>query len=259
MAVRRVVLSAGDRLGGSVHEIEPHTAWRQVERPRAGEPPVRAVRHQPGRSAWRGLGALLATATPTSDRVSAPALLVGLAALRDEGHVPDDLPLRVLTVGVRYGNQSAVIEDVMADDMPLPVVALARDSAVRDTVLAVAGQAERLRVAANRLGDDLRAAAGGDKLPWDKGQRLGDMLVHSFTPVVRRFLSGLARSPDKVDQADDAWRVIARGLAWETAEPVLSSAAPGTFLGRNPDQPFGARLAVAEGSFRRVLNDVLGN
>ncbi len=157
-----------------------------------------------------------------------------------------------------YGTQSAVVDDVMVDEIPLPVVALATDSAVRDTVLAVAHQAERLRVAANRLGDDLRAAAGAEKAPWDKGQRLGDILVHSFTPVVRRLLAGLVRSPGEAERAELAWRVVARRLAWEAAEPVLSTAAPGTFLGRDPDARYGPRLAVAEASFRRALNDVLG-
>lgn len=258
VVVRQVVLTAGDRLGASVHNVEPHTAWRQVEKPKADEPPSRPVRHQPGRSAWRGLEALLATSAPTSDRVSAPPLLTQLAGLRSEGYVLEDLPLRVLTVGVRYGNQSAVIEDVMVDDIPLPVVALTENSAVRDVVLAVARQAEDLRIAANRLGDDLRAAVGVEKMPWDKGQRLGDVLIHRFTPTVRRLLAGLQREPHKAEHAELAWRIEARRLAWEVADPILSAAGPSMFLGREPDQRFGPRLATAEASFRRALNNTLG-
>jgi CRISPR system Cascade subunit CasA len=258
VSVRRVVLGAGDRLTGPVHNLELHTAWRQVERPRAGEPPVRPVRHQPGRSAWRGLEALLATSTPTSDRVTAPSLLSQLARLQDDGYLPVDLPLHVVTVGVRYGVQSAVIEDVMVDDVPLPVAALAKDSAVQKVVLSVAREAEALRVAANHLGDNLRAAAGAEKLPWDKGQRLGDMLIHSFTPAVRRILAGLQRRPQDAERAQSAWRVVARRLAWEVAEPALANSPPGTFLGRAPEQPFGPRLAVAEASFKRALNNILG-
>ncbi|WP_083391430.1 type I-E CRISPR-associated protein Cse1/CasA [Parafrankia soli] len=258
VVVRRVVLCAGDRLRGSVQDLEPHTAWRQVERPKADDPPARPVRHQPGRAAWRGLAGLLATAGPTGDRVSAPAVMEQLAGLQVEGRVPEDLPLRVLTVGVRYGTQSAVVEDVMVDEIPLPVVALAADSRVREVVLAVAEGAEALRIAANRLGDDLRAACGAEKVPWDRGQRLGDLLIHRFTPVVRRLLAGLQRQPDAVEQAEDAWLLVARRLAWEVADPVLSAAGPNTFLGRAPDQRFGPRLSVAEASFRRALNDILG-
>nr|WP_256804871.1 type I-E CRISPR-associated protein Cse1/CasA [Frankia sp. ACN10a] len=258
VVVRQVVLAAGDRLRGSAHEVEPHTAWRQVDKPKSDEPPQRPVRHQPGRSAWRGLEALLATSSPTSDRVSSSALLTQLAALRLDEYVAEDLPLRVLTVGVRYGNQSAVIEDVMSDEIPLPVTALTENTEVRDVVLTVARQAEDLRIAANRLGDDLRAAVGADKLPWDRGQRLGDVLVHLLTPTVRRLLAGLALHPGDADGAEQAWRIVARRLAWEVADPVLSAAEPATFLGREPEQRFGPRLANAEASFRRSLNNILG-
>jgi CRISPR system Cascade subunit CasA len=258
VVVRQVVLSAGDRLAGSVHDVEPHTAWHRVEKPGKDDPPVRPLRHRPGRAAWRGLEALLATAHTGSERVTGPAVLTQLARLRAFGHVPADLPLRVLTVGVEYGNQSAVIEDVMVDEIPLPVAALVTHSDVRETVLRVAGQAERLRVTANRLGDDLRAAQGGDKVPWDRSQRLGDVLVYALTPAVRRLLAGLARRPDDVDRAEDAWVAVARRLAWQVAEPALSGAGPGTFLGRRPGDRFGPRLATAEASFRRALNDILG-
>jgi len=259
VTVSRVVLTAGDRLATLPEKIEPHTAWRQVEKPKENDPPSRPIRHQPGRSAWRGLAALLAADTTTGERRTAPALLDQLGGLQVEGHVPDDLPLQVLTVGVRYGNQSAVIEDVMVDGIPLPVVALAAaDSAVRETLLTVVGQAEKLRIAANRLGDTLREAEHGDKIPWDKSQRLGDVLVHRFTPYVHRMLAGLQREPDRADEAEEAWRTIARRLAWEVAEHALTGAGPGTFLGRDPDARFGPRLATAEVSFRHALNDTLG-
>ncbi|KJE20496.1 CRISPR-associated protein, Cse1 family [Frankia torreyi] len=259
ISVRQVVLAAGDRLLGSVHHLEPHTAWRQVDKPKAGQPPVRPVRHQSGRAAWRGFEALLATVPTPGEKVSAPKLLSQAAGLREDGILPADLALRVLTVGVQYGTQSAVIDEVTVDEIPLPVTALLRDSEVRRVVLAVADQAESLRVAANRLGDTLREAAGaGEKLPWDKGQRLGDMLVHNFTPTVRRLLAGLARHPQDAAKAELAWKVIARQVIWETVDPLLSTAGPRAFLGPHPDELFGARLAVAETSLRRTLNDVLG-
>ncbi|MCM3884612.1 type I-E CRISPR-associated protein Cse1/CasA [Frankia sp. R82] len=258
VVVRRVVLCAGDRLTGPFYDLEPHAGWRQVEKPKKGDPPVRPVRHQPGRAAWRGLAGLLAVHGPTAERLSAPAQMQQVADLQADGAVPDDFPLRVLTVGVSYGTQSAVVDDVIVDEIPLPVVGLAADSQVRYTLLQVAEQAEALRIAANRLGDDLRAACGAAKLPWDRGQRLGDLLIHRLTPVVRRLLAGLQHHPEAFEQAEDAWRIVARRLAWEVADPVLSAAGPETFLGRDPDQRFGPRLAVAEASFRRSLHAILG-
>lgn len=264
LVVRRVVLAAGDRLDPIPHEVEPHTAWRTVDKRAAGQPPVRPVRHVAGRAAWRGLEPLLAT-RPDFDtgKFTSAAVLIQLNDLRQGGYVPADLPLRVLTVGVEYGNQSAVVENVMSDLTPLPVTALDPGSPVRQLLDTVVKQADDLRIAANRLGDDLRLAVGAEKLPWDRGQRLGDLLVHRFTPVVHRMLAGLQRQPDRVQEAEEAWRVTARRLALETAEPVLAAAPPGAFLGREVkeqkrEKTTVYRLSVAERWFKQSVNNILG-
>lgn len=254
--VRQVVLTAGDRLD-PMPEDEPHTGWRRVDKP-AGDRARRPVRHQPGRAAWRGMAALLATAQPTADGVSASQLIVQIADLRAENHLPVDLPLQVLTVGVAYGNQSAVVEDVMTDSLPLPVAALSPDGEVRQLLLEVAEQAEQLRRAANRLGDDLRLASGGEKLPWDKSQRLGDALVHQFTPVVRRMLAGLQREPERADDAESAWKHTARRLALDAAELALEATPPTAFLGRQESERIAHRLSVAEAWYWAAVRRILG-
>lgn len=254
--VRQVVLAAGDRLD-PLPEDEPHTGWRQVENRKAGDPARRPVRHQPGRAAWRGMAALLATTEPAAG-MSSTGLIKQLADLRAESYLPVDLPLQVLTVGVAYGNQSAVVEDVMVDALPLPVAALSPDGDVRELLLEVADQAEHLRAAANRLGDDLRLAAGGEKLPWDKSQRLGDALVHQFTPVVRRMLAGLQREPERADDAAWAWKRAARRLALDAAELALDAAPPSAFLGRQESERIAHRLSIAENRYQVVLRRILG-
>lgn len=265
--VRQVVLAAGDRLD-PLPEYEPHTGWRQVENRKAGDPARRPVRHQPGRAAWRGMAALLATTEPAAG-VSSTDLIKQLADLQAESYLPADLPLQVLTVGITYGNQSAVVEDVMVDSLPLPVAALSPDGEVRQLLLEIAEQAEHLRVAANRLGDDLRLAAGGEKLPWDKSQRLGDALVHQFTPVVRRLLVGLQREPERADDAEWAWKRTARRLALDAAELALDAVPPSAFLGRqelkrsgigsrSSTRPVVHRLSVAEDRYKATVWRILG-
>lgn len=256
VVVRRVVLAAGDRLE-PLPQYEPHTAWKQIPNPRSGQGSTRPLRHQPGRSAWRGLAALLATRQATDDGVSSSRLLRQISELRFDGHLPEDFRLQVLTAGVAYGNQSAVVEDIMVDLIPLPVLALT-DSEVHGFLLDVVGHADQLRVAANRLGDELRQACGGDKLPWDKSQRLGDTLVHELTPTVRRLLAGLQREPDRVEEADRAWRDAARALALDIAEPALMAAPPEAFLGRPAGQKYSYRLGVAERRYRAEVRTILG-
>jgi len=255
--VRRVVLCAGDRLA-PLPEYEPHTAWRQVDKPGPGDPPRRPIRHQPGRATWRGLEPLLATRADIAQSTSTTRLLVQLAVLQVGEHVPADLPLQVLTVGVRYGNQSAVVEDVMADSMPLPIAALLADSPARQLLLDVADQADQLREAVNRLGDDIRLASGGDKLPWDRSLRPGEVLLNDFTPVVRRLLAGLQREPAQVTGAKDAWRTTARRIAWDSAEQVIAAAPPTAFLGRQQTERIVHRLSLAEARFRATVNKLLG-
>ena len=256
VVVRRVVVAAGDRLD-PLPMYEPHTAWRRNPNPRAGQGPVWPVRHQPGRAAWRGLASMLASGPTTATAISTSRLLAQLPDLCRSGRLPKDLRLQVLTVGVEYGNRFAVVEDVMVDLIPLPVLALT-DSDVRKFLLDVVGQADELRDAANRLGDDLRRAAGGEKLPWDRSQRLGDALVHQFTPVVRRMLAGLQDKPHLVDDAEAAWRQTAARLALEAAEPALAAAPPEAFLGRELTEKVAFRLSVAEWIYTRSVNKILG-
>jgi CRISPR system Cascade subunit CasA len=260
-----VVLTAGDRLEQIPHRIEPHAAWRrQAGKPKANQPPFLPVRHVAGRAAWRGLTPMLATLPEMSDEYASSLLLSQLNTLRGD-YLEEDLPVQVLTVGVAYGNQSAVIEDVIVDQIPLPLAALRPDDPVRLVIDRVIEQAEGLRVAANRFGDDLRKASGGESLPWDKGLRLGDALMHEFNTVVRRLLAGLQRHPDMYEQAEEAWRTRARELALDAANIALSTVPPTAFLGREKEEGEGKnkkmkpyRASLAEAWFRGAVRNILG-
>ncbi|GIM88068.1 type I-E CRISPR-associated protein Cse1/CasA [Salinispora arenicola] len=254
--VRRVVVAAGDRVD-QLPEYEPHTAWRRVDKPKAGDPPNRPVRHVPGRAAWRGLEPLLATRMDAGESVTSSQLLRQLNILRARRIVARDLPVQVVTVGVEYGNQSAIVEDVMADRIPLPVAALNPESPVRKLLLDVVAEAEALRNAGNRLGDDLRQAVGGDKLPWDKGQRVGDSFILEFTPLVAQTLRELQRDSQDVEGAQQRWRREALRVAFEAAEPVLSSVPAGAFLGRIRHDGVSTSASVAEAWFRGTVRKIL--
>ncbi|MBM0258164.1 type I-E CRISPR-associated protein Cse1/CasA [Micromonospora sp. 4G55] len=253
VVVRRVLLTAGDRMQPLPQDVEPHTAWRRVDKPRAGQAPVAPVRHAVGRDAWRGLGPMMATVPQEGAAFNSSILLAQLADLG-----VDDVPLQVLTVGVAYGNQSAVVEDVIADLIPLPLAALAPGE-VRGLIETVVVQAEDLRRAGNRLDDDLRRASGGDPVPWDKGLRPGDALMQDLNRVVRRLLAGLQREPGRYDDAEDAWRTAAQTLALKVAEPALAAAPPTAFLGREDDKQKKAyRASLAEVWFRASVRKILG-
>ncbi|MER7283946.1 type I-E CRISPR-associated protein Cse1/CasA [Dactylosporangium sp. NPDC000244] len=253
--IRRVVLSAGDRMTRLPDEIEPHTAWRMSKNSKEQVP----VRHTVGQSAWRGMLPMLATAA-NNPHGSSPRVLGTIRDLQDHDRdqLPIDYPLRVLTVGVQYGNQSAVVEDLIVDLLPMPLAALNADSSVYQLVEAMVSQADDLRMATNRLGDELRLAAGGEKLTWDKGDRLGDRMVHAFNPVAREVLSRLQRRPDDIDATEELWLAEARRIVLTAAEGALNAVPPETFIGRVHSLRDIYRAAAAEARFRAAIRSILG-
>lgn len=261
VAVSRVVVCAGDRLTSVRPEYEWHTAWTYTAKPKKGQAPVRPRRHRSAEHAWQGLGALLALGRgpEDGDGPRASGLLEQLAMLEEAGHLPPALPLRVRTCGVVYGNQSAIVEDVLADSLPLPTAALAADSRTQRAVLDAAEQADRVGQALNRLSADLRRAEGSDPLPWDKGQRPAVAFLQATDDPMRRLLRGLqaeADDEDRIEQGMQAWEQILYHLAWNAADHLLAAASPVTFVGRTKDghtyRAAKARAGFA-GALRRVL------
>ncbi|MEV7028417.1 type I-E CRISPR-associated protein Cse1/CasA, partial [Kitasatospora sp. NPDC093558] len=151
LKVARVVIGAGDRLS-PMPELEPHTAWTftvPAKKSASALPERRPRRHTQGKAAWRGLEALLAPTRQSTDGFETSILLDQISALREDGQLPADYPLQVETFGVVYGTQSSVVEDVIHDAIPLPLLALHQDSEVRRLLLDVAEQAEQLAKAVN--------------------------------------------------------------------------------------------------------------
>ncbi|MFE5326223.1 type I-E CRISPR-associated protein Cse1/CasA [Embleya sp. NPDC056575] len=267
--VTRVVITAGDRLK-EIPDIEPHTAWTipPVGKQARDKGPLRRPRrHQPGKAAWRGLDALLESermSAGASKASSGFATSVLVSQLRDlDRDLPADYPVQLEMTGISYGTQSAVVEDVLFDTIPLPLAALASDSPAREALLEACEQAEELARAINHLSSDLRRAAGADPISWDRGQRPGELLLHALDPLVRRLLSGLRKAGDDHDLVERgllAWEQSAWRHAGDIADQVVGAAAPGAFAGRVVDdngRERTYRLATADDNFRFHLRRTL--
>ncbi|NNM46442.1 type I-E CRISPR-associated protein Cse1/CasA [Knoellia koreensis] len=123
LRIPQVLVAAGDRLSSRPQGVEQRTGWN---RPDKGSSAVRPRRLRPGRAAWRGLAALLTGADVGGERSPVAGVIDQMEQLVNNGVLPLDHPISVHLVGVEYGNQSAVIEDVISDRTPLPVIALDR-------------------------------------------------------------------------------------------------------------------------------------
>ncbi|MEU9704027.1 type I-E CRISPR-associated protein Cse1/CasA [Streptomyces sp. NPDC047981] len=274
LRVTRVLVAAGDRMPHTP-ETEPHTMWR-VEptggrspgRSKAGAaPPRRPLRLQPGKAAWRGLDALLAPERQSRDAGEKTSGFATSKLLDQAGALAPELgeayPLRVELSGVSYGNQSAVIDDVMFDALPLPLAALDADSDVRSALLEVAEQAEQLATAVNHLSADLRRALGTEPIPWDKGQRPGELVLHALDPLVRRLLIGIRGVEDleRIEAGQLAWEQLAWRRSWEVADRLLQAVPIGAFVGRSVSQEGKPerthRVSLAEASFLKRRAEIL--
>ncbi|MEU1128313.1 type I-E CRISPR-associated protein Cse1/CasA [Streptomyces sp. NPDC005900] len=275
LRVTRVLVAAGDRMPYTP-ETEPHTMWR-VE-PTGGRsagkskgsstPPRRPLRLQPGKAAWRGLDALLAPERQSREAGEKTSGFATSKLLDQAGALASDLgeayPLRVELCGVAYGNQSAVIDDVMFDALPLPLAALEADSDVCAALLEVAQQAEQLAAAVNHLSADLRRALGTDPIPWDRGQRPGELVLHALDPLVRRLLAGMRGVEDleRIEAGQLAWEQLAWRRSWEVADRLLQAVPLQAFVGRSISQGEGKperthRVSLAEASFLKRRAEIL--
>lgn len=255
--VTGVLVCAGDRLPVTP-QIEWRTAWRRVEKPRAGQPALLPRRLQPGRAGWRGLAAIVAVGTESGEKTPVPGLIIAAIELT-EAVVGYDYPLAVQLVGAQYGNQSAIVEHVMSDRTPLPLLALheSRGEQVRGAIELMASQADEVARALNALGDNLRRALGGDKVPWDKGERWGEVLLQSLGADAHRMLHGLSREPDKAGQASLAWERLLRQRAGGLAKSLLSAVPRGAWLGHEISEGTFLRQHDAEAFFRAALAKAL--
>ncbi|NKY33872.1 type I-E CRISPR-associated protein Cse1/CasA [Nocardia speluncae] len=267
VVVERVVLSAGDRFSVGVPVWETHTAWRK-DKPntrsgatRSGAAALRPLRHTAGKAAWRGLDALLAL-EKENGAAQTSELIDQIAGLDAEGVIDVDYPLRLETFAIVYGNQSAVIEELIHDVVPLPVASLRGTGPAYDVVVDAATQAEQLVNAINHLSADLRRAVGADPIPWNKGIRPGEQLLAALDPLVRRLLAGVSADSgdeDKLTRGREAWELMAFDAVHRCATPLfaLPSAA---FHGRSEksgSKEHHYKLGLAANSFHVSVNNIL--
>lgn len=259
IVVRGVIVAAGDRIALLDHNLELHSRWSPVRKPRAGDPSHRPIRHGSGSYGWQGLNSLLAVDTKGDNEVTTSQLLTQIGNLRSYGALPPDYPLNLLLVGVEYGNKSAVIENVIVDRLALPVVALSSESSeLRHELLQIAEQAESLRKALNRFGDDLRRTYAARPIPWDKGDRPGDRVLAEFSPIIRSLLRKLGREPERVDDLVLDWEVQARDIVLTAADRLVGHITPRLILGVTPkDTDWHYQISSAESVFKKSVRKAL--
>ncbi|HEY3685212.1 MAG TPA: type I-E CRISPR-associated protein Cse1/CasA [Streptosporangiaceae bacterium] len=271
--VTGVVLAYGDPLPArNMHEREPMTAWRRspVQEKKLGFATVYLPReHDPSRSAWRGLGALVTGEVDGAEQrgeaaaTVRPRILDWVARLAVEDALPPDFPVWARLYGAQYGTQQSVIDEIIDDAVAMPIVVLReRDRALgRQAVRAVTDADTGVR-ALGWLAANLAQAAGDDPEPAaetarDRGYALLDGHFRQWLFA----LDATARDEQAAQARRAIWQDTARRLLTQLGADLCAMAGDEAWAGRviatRKGQTLWLNTAQADLTFRAQLRKAL--
>ncbi|WP_346010787.1 type I-E CRISPR-associated protein Cse1/CasA [Streptomyces sp. SID5910] len=268
--VHGVVLGYGDPLvARNMHRAEPMTAWRRspAQEKKLGRAPMYLpLEHDPYRSAWRGIASLLADRLEDTGGTEGPSrlrprVLEWVARLVTEGHLPRRFLVRTRVVGVQYGTQQSVIDEVVDDRLDMPVVLLhGQDPAYAAQAIAAAEDADRAVRALGDLAADLARATGSEQEgPKATARAEGfDALDHRY----RGWLTDMAEVPDPFEHRL-TWQRQVRQSVGRLGDRLIATAGDAAWEGRmytdNKGSTHWLNAGLADVWFRGRLARALGD
>ncbi|MEU1710089.1 type I-E CRISPR-associated protein Cse1/CasA [Streptomyces sp. NPDC005706] len=267
--VHGVVLGYGDPLAPRDRQHrEPMTAWR---RSRAQEKKLKTLpvylprEHAPERSAWRGIGALVANEAGSSQGPEPadylrPGILEWVARLVTEGELEPGFLIRARIVGASYGTQQSVIDEIVDDHVAMAVVLLhQQDRRYAEQSVAAVADAD---LAVNALGDlatNLARAAGTET----DGPRstARDLAYGLLEAPYRTWLAHLADTDDPYAQRT-AWQQQVHSIAGRIGDRLMAAAGNAAWQGRTVQLKHGTEWlnsSLAGKWFRAALHKGLGH
>lgn len=267
--VHGVVLGYGDPLGPhNMHTDEPMTAWRRsaAQEKKRGEALVYMPReHDPSRSAWRGLEALVvgraeAGHSGEAAKVLRPGVLEWIAKLVSVGELPRGYLIRTRVVGCVYGTQQSVVDEIVDDRLVMSVVLLHREDReyAREAIDAVS-DAERAVTALGDLATDLARAAGSET----EGRRSAARALgfDALDAPYRTWLTELATAEDPTAHRTQ-WQKSTLRILRHLSEELIAQAGDAAWEGRVVEAKNGPEWlnsALADQRFRFRLDKALSS
>ncbi|OYO16967.1 type I-E CRISPR-associated protein Cse1/CasA [Enemella evansiae] len=234
--VRGVVLAQGDKVVPQrMLGIEPMTAWR-YSKPQSksfGRPVYMPNQHEAGRAMWRGLPALIAAGAEQIDdngskfdRFQTPDT-VRVADERDATYVAQ-------AVGIQYGPQKAVIEELIDDRMELPgVLLIDGGTELQVTVTDGVDNADTCVRALGQLAANIARAAGerGDDAGDGARQRAMAEAWAALDQPARAWVASISADSDPLEVLR-AWQTQVQRIMQDHARILVDRAGPAAIRGR---------------------------
>ncbi|TFV58354.1 type I-E CRISPR-associated protein Cse1/CasA [Geodermatophilus sp. DF01-2] len=239
--VTGVLVANGDPLPvQDAFSFEPMSAWRKsdAQAKKLGRQLVYMPReHHVDRAFWRGLAALLpagaAQRTGGADTLP-PAMSEWLALIQLHGHVPHDYMIQTRAVGIVYGSNNSVVDELIDDELSLTVAVL--QSEHRALGLAAVDAVNAAEAAVRALGSlarNLQEAAGGDGAgAADRARELG---FAALDAPFRRWVAELGPDSDLIE-VEERWHRQVRRIVRGLADELLEDSGPAAWRGREVNQ-----------------------
>lgn len=261
--VTGVVLSYGDRIEQqNAHTFEPMTAWRRspTQEKARGEPVVYMPRqHSVTRVFWRGLEAMLPMAGTQSTGKDAavslpPAVLSWLAIAQYQQYLRPDVVVRTRVTGLVYGSQSAVVDELVDDQLAAQVAALraGEGTAGEQAIVAVRRVEDAVKALKNLAGNLVRAAGGESD---GARERTEETAFAALDLPFRRWVAALAPDSDLM-AAQTNWQQQVARLVARLADELLDQAGETAWKGR-PVLGRHVDSSLADAWFRAALRKAL--
>lgn len=262
--VTGVLLSNGDKIRPqNQHGLDPHTTWRHSE-PQSKKFKTTVYMpqtHDPNRSVWRGIAAMLPSISGRRSSGSepkghlAPGVLQWIGDLVSEERLPEAYASRIRIQGVEYGAQSATYSEIIDDVLPMSVVLLRQDRpAAGQTVTEAVADAEKVGTAVWSFAENI-AQAGGAEPKSGAGERAREQLYAALETPYREWLATFGPDRDLVE-ARTEWQRIVRIAALPIADELIEAASPAAWAGRTIQKRL-VNVALAEAWFKAALGKAL--
>ena len=254
-----VVNAQGDRISPQNRfREEPMSVWRfsEPQTKKFGEPTYMPLRHDPARAFWRGLGGLLPKVVEQQQSTRRPpAVMDWLARLQISGLLRSSL-VRLHAVGMSYGSNEAVYDEMFSDTMTLPAALLDQQSEGLDEIAVDAVRCAQDAVyVLGSLAQNLAASSGASTESDGPRQRVSGLAYAALDQRFREWVTTLNETCRRLE-CRDAWHREVREVVEAIGNELVDTCGPAALVGRWPGGQFrDAGLSLVW--FRKKLRNVI--
>ena len=248
--VTSVLVSNGDKWYDRNTYTDPLTGYRYSKNQSSKTEQVWMPQaHSAERTLWRGADALLTRLTPESEKQNKPAPVI--RQLGSGRYFPASARVEIQLVGLEYGNQSAVIENIISDSMTLELSLLTDDGLsasqmVRENIQATMDAA----IALGQFAGQLLQAAGRE---YEFRADATEALLNRMEDIFRSWISDQRASEDIPAQKME-WQRKVRAAIEREADLLKYNAGPKAMLGTLGKDPSGNEVIYSVARAERLLH-----